>query len=147
MDHTSPQIRDQFTRAHNHWATGNFDEFMQLMHEDILYVVNVDGLQVPYAMSAVGREDVRFRLDLLLKTFVVTRFQILSLYPEQECITSHVHGTYNHKATGEVLDIKVRFRARFDQNLMFVRLEEIHDALYIEAFERFVFFIESTQTG
>ncbi len=147
MDHTSPRIRDLFLRAHELWGTGRFAEFMQIMHEDILYIVNVDGQQVPYAMSAVGREDLRDRLELLLRTFNVTHFELLGVYAEPEYITSHVHGIYHHKATGEILDIKVRFRAWFDAEKKITRLEEIHDARYIEAFERFVYFIENAATS
>jgi len=142
MDHTSPEIRELFMRAHELWGTGRFDDFMQMMHEDILYIVNVDGQQVPYAMSAVGREDLRDRFELLLRTFNVTHFELLGVYPEPEHITSLVHGIYHHKATGEILDIKVRFRAWFIHDKIITRLEEIHDARYIEAFERFVYFIE-----
>lgn len=94
-------------------------------------------------MSAVGREDLRDRFELLLRTFNVTHFELLGVYPEPEHITSLVHGIYHHKATGEILDIKVRFRAWFNHDKIITRLEEIHDARYIEAFERFVFFIES----
>lgn len=147
MDHTSPEIRDLFRRAHELWANGRFVDFMQMMTEDILYIVNVDGQQVPYAMSAVGREDLRFRLELLLRTFDVTHFELLNIYPEREHITSHVHGIYHHKATGEILDIKVRFRGWFNHDKIITRLEEIHDARYIEAFERFVYFIESAASA
>jgi hypothetical protein len=143
VDHTSPEIRDLFLRGHELWGTGSFADFIQMMHEDILYIVNVDGQQVPYAMSAVGREDLRDRFELLLRTFNVTHFELLSIYPEIQHITSHVHGIYHHKATREILDVKVRFRAWFDTDRMITRLEEIHDARYVEAFERFVFFIES----
>lgn len=143
MDHTSLEIRDLFLRGHELWGTGRFDDFMQMMHEDILYIVNVDGQQVPYAMSAVGRHDLRDRFELLLRTFNVTHFELLGIHPEPEHITSQVHGIYQHKATGEILDVKVRFRAWINSDRMFTRLEEIHDARYVEAFERFVFFIET----
>ena len=39
---------------------------------------------------------------------------------------------------GEVLDIKVRFHGWVENGLL-KRVEEIHDARYIEAYERFVF--------
>lgn len=146
MDHTSNEVRNLFLRAHREWETGRFDQFMRLMHEDIIYIVNVDGQQVPYAMSAVGREDVRDRLALLLATFVVTKFEVLSLFPEPAHITSLVHGVYKHKATGEILDIKVRFRAWYSEKQI-LRIEEIHDARYVEAFERFVFFIQSASNS
>ena len=147
MDHTTPEIRANFVKAHELWAAGKFTAFMDLMHEDITYIVNVDGQQVPYAMSAVGREDLRDRLQLLLDTFDVTQFKILEIYPASDGITSLVHGIYRHKATTEILDIRVRFCARYDAAGKIAQMEEIHDARYIEAFERFVFFIANAASG
>ncbi len=143
MDHASLEVRDLYLRAHKLWQAGDLDGFLQMMDPDILYIVNVDGQQVPYAMSAVGRSDLQDRLQLLLDTFDVTRFEVLNIYPEQAHVTTMVHGVYRHKATGEILDIKVRFRGWFTPAGLLSRIEEIHDARYIEAFERFVFFIET----
>lgn len=143
MDHTSDRIRNLFVEAHQAWATGRFEELLRFLHEDVTYIVNVDGQQVPYAMSAVGREDVRDRLQLLLDVFDVTRFELLNVFPERAHITSLVHGVYRHRATGEILDIKVRFRAQYSLGGDIVLIEEIHDDRYIEAFERFVFFIQN----
>ncbi len=138
----SAEERSPFVRAHHAWEAGDFELFMSFIAEDILYTVNVDGLQVPYAMSAVGKEDVRGRLQLLLDTFTVTRFTIERLVHEAESSRSTVHGVYRHKGTGEILDIKVRFRGWVEGGLL-VRLGETHDAKYIEAFERFVFFMQN----
>ena len=43
---------------------------------------------------------------------------------------------------GQVLDVTLRFRG-WVENGVLTRMEEIHDARYIEAFERFVLFMES----
>lgn len=138
--------RSAFLKGHLAWAAGDFDGFMALIADDILYTVNVDGLQVPYAMSAVGKDDVRFRLQLLLDTFDVTRFAVEALVHEADASRSRVHGVYRHKKTGEILDIKVRFRGVVSDGLL-IRLEETHDARYIEAFERFVFYMETAAAG
>lgn len=132
--------------AHLAWAAGDFTHFMSLIDEDIIYIVNVDGMQVPYAMSAVGREDVRYRLQMLLDTFVVETFEIEQLVHEAEVTRTRVHGVYRHKKTGEILDIKLRFRGWVRDGLL-VRIEEMHDARYIEAFERFVFFMQQAAEG
>src|SRR5262249_29615157 len=68
--------RSAFERAHLAWEAGDFDGFLDLLDDNILYIVNVDGMQVPYAMSAVGKTDVQDRLQLLLDTFDVTTFAI-----------------------------------------------------------------------
>jgi ketosteroid isomerase-like protein len=129
--------RSAFHRAHLAWADGNFEHFMSLLDDDIVYAVNVDGHQVPYASSAVGKDEVAGRLRLLLDTFLVQAFVVESLVHEDECSRSMVLGYYKHKKTGERLDIKVRFVGWVRDGLI-VRLEEYHDAAYIHAFERFV---------
>lgn len=129
--------RSAFYRAHIAWGANDFDGFMSLIAEDIIYLVNVDGLAVPYASSAVGKEDVRQRMELLLDTFVVDAFAIRSLVHEAEFSRSLVRGDYTHKATGERLNITLRFRGWVGNGLI-TRLEEYHDAPYIEAFQRFV---------
>ena len=141
-----PSSRDEqrapFLQAHHAWARGDFAAFMAFIDEDITYIVNVDGMQVPYAMSAVGKADVAFRLQLLLDTFEVKTFAVENLVHEAESSRSLVLGVYRHKNPDEILDIRVRFRGWVTDGLL-TRLEETHDARYIEAFERFVFFMET----
>ena len=103
---------------------------MKLLHDDIIYLVNVDGQQVPYAMSAVGKTDVQDRLQLLLDTFVVTKFAAEWIVHEDGSSRSLVHGVYLHKRTGEILDVKVRFRAWIVDGLI-TRMEEMHDARFV----------------
>lgn len=138
--------QDVFERAHLAWEAGDFARFLSYLHDDILYVVNVDGMQVPYAMSAVGKADVEDRLQLLLDTFEVTKFKIEHIVHEQEASRSLVHGVYRHRETGEVLDIRVRFRGWAKDDRL-VRIEEIHDGRFIEAFERYVFHMQNAAQG
>ena len=126
-----------FRRLHLAWAAGDFTDFMSLLAEDIVYTVNVDGYEVPYASSAVGKEDVRCRLRLLLDTFIVAAFHMQALRHEAEFSRSVVLGRYVHRQTGEILEVRVRFRAWVKDNLI-TRMEEIHDAAYVVAFQRFV---------
>jgi ketosteroid isomerase-like protein len=132
--------------AHRAWEAGDFDRFMSFIAEDILYLVNVDGQSVPYAMSAVGKTDVADRLQLLLDTFDVTTFAVETVVHEACSTRTRVHGVYRHKKTGEVLDIRVRFRCWVEEGLL-VRIEETHDARYVEAFERFVFHMQIAASG
>lgn len=127
--------------AHLAWEAGDFDLFMSYIAEDIIYIVNVDGIQVPYAMSAVGKSDVAQRLQLLLYTFDVATFDVQHIAHEAESTRTRVHGVYRHKKTGEVLDIHLRFRGWVTNGLL-TRIEETLDARYIEAFERFVFHMQ-----
>ena len=138
--------RSAFVRAHQAWEAGDLDSFLSLLADDITYIVNVDGMQVPYAMSAVGKTDVQDRLQLILDTFVVTKFTPESIVHVADHSRSVVHGIYRHKATGEILDIKLRFRAWVEDGLV-TRMEEILDGRYIEAYERFVFHVQNTVQG
>lgn len=137
---TSRAERSVVVLAHELWAKGDLDGFVALLAENIVYEVNVDG--VPYAASANGREVVRARLQLLLDTFEVQAFVIEHLVHEETCTRTRVLGFYKHRKTGERLDIKVSFIAHVDGGLI-SRLQEIHDAAYVEAFERFVRHLEA----
>lgn len=138
--------RSVFERAHQAWADGDFEGFMNCVTDDVLYTVNVDGQQVPYAMSAVGRADLQDRLQLLLDTFEVTTFDVERLVHEAEFSRSLVHGVYRHRRTGEILDVKVRFNGWVRDGLL-MHVEEIHDARYVEAYERFVFHMMQAAQG
>lgn len=129
-------------QAHLAWRDGDFARFMSFIAEDIIYIVNVDGMAVPYAMSALGKTDVADRLGLLLDTFDVTTFDIEHLVHEADSTRTRVHGVYRHKKTGEILDVKLRFRGWVANGLL-TRIEETLDAKYIEAFERLVFHLQT----
>jgi ketosteroid isomerase-like protein len=54
-----------------------------------------------------------------------------------------VLGYHVHRKTRERLDVRVRFRVRVRDGLI-VRIDEFLDAAYIEAFQRFVSYLEQT---
>lgn len=138
--------RVAFEQAHIRWAAGNLEGFLDLFTEDILYNVNVDGLAVPYASSALGKEDVRQRLQLLMQTFTVDRFEPEIIVDEGGSWRSVVIAHYTHRKTGEVLKVRVRFRVWFKDGLV-SRMDEYHDAAYVEAFQRFVFHLQNAASG
>lgn len=142
MDHTSEEFLTVFREVHNLMAEGRVDEFVSFMHEDIEYIVNVDGQQVPYVMSALGREDLRDRLNLLFETFDVLDYAVEDIAPEPDRVTTFVRGLYRHKATGQTLDIRFRVRVWCNGDGLSTRIEEIHDAPYLEAFQRFMIYLE-----
>ncbi len=134
---TLDEERVAFHLVHERWAAGDLDGVMQLFHEDVLHLINVDGFAVPYAASSYGKEDLRLRLQLVLDAFYVDKFEIES-YVHEPAFSRAVAITHKtHKKTGERLCERLRFRYWFRQGLI-VRVEENHDAPYIEAFERLV---------
>jgi len=42
-----------FEQAHRDWVSGDFTAFMSRFADDIEWTVNIDGIGVPYASSAV----------------------------------------------------------------------------------------------
>jgi ketosteroid isomerase-like protein len=130
-----------FEQAHQKWIAGDFVAFMGLMHDDIEWIVNIDGTKVPYAASAVGKEDLRWRLQHMMDTFAIASFVIESFEHSGDACHSVVQLRYVHKRTGEPLDIKVRFTG-WAQDGLVVRCEERADAAYVEAYEKFVRFLE-----
>jgi ketosteroid isomerase-like protein len=133
--------RAVFREAHLRWNEGDLEGFLSLLADDVVYTVNVEGID--YAANANGKEEVRVRLQVLLDTFVVNAFVIESLVHEADSSRSVVLGYYRHKKTGERLDIRVRFRGWVKDGLL-TRVAEQHDAAYVEAFERFVRYLQET---
>lgn len=134
---TLDQDRAALSKALLAWKAQDLDALLAYMADDILYIVNVDGLQVPYAMSALGKDDVRGRLELVLATFELQSYSVEKIVHEPDHSRALAHGVYRHRKTGEILDIHLRFCAWIQHGLL-VRVHELHDAAYIEAFERFV---------
>ncbi len=143
---SSPSERAAYEQAHIRWAASDIEGFLELFTEDVLYNVNVDGLAVPYASSALGKEDVRQRLQFLLHVFTVDRFEPEILVEEGDHWRSLVIGHYTHRKTGEVLKVRIRFRVWFRDGLI-SRMDEHHDAAYVEAFQRFVFHLQNAASG
>jgi ketosteroid isomerase-like protein len=135
-----------FEQAHICWAASDLEGFLTLVTDDILYTVNVNALAVPYASSALGKEDLRQRLQLLLDLFTVDHFVPERIVDEGDHLRSVVDACYTHKNTGEVLRVRVRFRVWFRDGMIH-RMDEHHDAAYVEAFQRFVFHMQNATQG
>lgn len=142
----TPAERAHFVNAHIRWSKGDLEGFLDLFTDDLLHTVNVDGLAVPYAASALGKEDLRQRLQLLLHTFTVDKFESESFHDEGDHCRSVVVGHYCHRTTGELLHVKIRFRVWFRDGLI-AHMSEHHDAPYVEAFERLVFHLQNSARG
>lgn len=132
-----------FRRAVRCWSDEDFAGAVALLDDDIIHTVNVDALEIPWASSAEGKPNVTGRLKLIADTFVVNAFIIENLTYERGEIRATVLGYHVHRKTHERLDVKVRFRVRVRDGLI-VRIDETLDAAYIEAFQRFVTYLEQT---
>lgn len=130
-----------FRLAVRYWSEGNFDGVIALLADDIVHNVNVDKLKIPWVSSAAGKADVTARLALIGRTFVVNAFIIENLVCDGEEIRATVLGYHRHRKTGERLDVRVRFRVRVRDGLL-SRIDEFLDEAYIDAFQRFVTYLE-----
>jgi ketosteroid isomerase-like protein len=129
-------------RALERWAAGDLEGALAQFSEDILYLVNVDGLAVPFVASSLGKEDLRQRLQLIKATFYEEKFEPESIVYEADHTRALVDIVNRHKVTGERLCVRLRLRYWVQDGLI-VRAEEHLDAQYVEAFQRFVFHMEN----
>jgi len=129
-------------RALTNWGACDLEGTLAQFAEDVLYLINVDGVMVPYASSSLGKEDLRQRLELVLETFDKEVFDIESLVHGEETSRAVVMAHYRHKNLGECLIARLRLRY-WVRNGLIVRVEERRDAQYVEAFQRFILQIEN----
>lgn len=141
-----PNDRAAVHKALERWAAGDLEGALAQFSEDIVYLINVDGLAVPFVSSSLGKEDLRQRLQLLLDTFTVDLFKPDRIVAEGDHYRSVVEASYTHKTTAEVLSVRIRFRVWFRSGLIY-RMDEHHDAAYVEAFQRFVFHMQNAAKG
>ena len=132
-----------FRLAVRHWNDGDLEGVLSLIADDIIHVVNVDALEIPWVSSAEGKLALTARLMLIAATFDINAFIIESLVHEKDDIRATVLVYHTHKKTRERLDIRVRFRVQVKNGLI-VRMDEFLDAAYIDAFNRFVKYLEET---
>lgn len=132
-----------FRRAVRCWSEEDFEGAVALLGDDIVHTVNVDALQIPWVSSAEGKVNVSARLKLIADTFVINAFIIEALAYEAGEIRATVLGYHVHRKTRERLDVRVRFRVRVRDGRI-ARIDEFLDAAYIEAFQRFVTYLEQS---
>jgi len=133
--------RTPVLRALACWAAGDLEGTLAQFSEDVLYLINVDGIAVPYASSSLGKEDLRHRLELVLDLFHKERFECENFLHAPDHTRVVVFAEYKHKNLGERLIARIRLRY-WVKNGLIVRVEENRDAQYIEAFQRFIVQIE-----
>lgn len=133
-------------RALERWAAGDLEGTLAQFSDDTLYLVNVDGLAVPFASSTLGKEDLRQRLQLVKATFHEERFEPVSIVHELDHTRALVEIENRHKETGERLCVRMRLRYWVEDGRI-VRTEERLDAQYVEAFQRLVFHLQNAAHG
>jgi len=134
--------RCAFEVAHQTWAAGDFAGFLAGLDDDIEWIVHMDGIAMPYVLSSIGKEDLRWRLQHLMTIFHIDRFDVETFVHGTDACRSVVSICYVHRGTGEPLDVKLRFTG-WQAGGVLVRCEERSDAAYVSAYDRFVRFLEA----
>lgn len=132
-----------FRLAVRNWSEQNFEGTVALLADDVVHTVNVDALEIPWVSSAAGKAEVVARLQLIAATFAVDAFVIDSLSYVDGEIRATILVYHMHRKTRERLDTKIRFRVRVKDGRL-LRIDEFLDAAYIDAFQRFVTYIEQS---
>lgn len=128
------------------WAACDLEGTLAQFSEDVLYLINVDGIAVPFAASSLGKEDLRHRLELVLDMFDKEIFECESFLHAPDHTRVVVYAQYKHKSLGERLCVRIRLRYWVKGGLI-VRVEENRDAQYVEAFQRFILQMEHDARG
>jgi ketosteroid isomerase-like protein len=119
------------------WTNRDLEGTLSFMSEDVAHILNLDGTLVPYGASVEGKPALRQKLQLLLDTFEFGALVNEGLRVEGRKATGHYKFIYIHFASGERLSGSFRFVIEQRGGLIF-RMEEYHDAAYVEAFARLV---------
>ena len=119
------------------WTNRDLEGALSFMTEDVVHILNIDGAVVPFAASVEGKPALREKLQFLLDTFEFGALVNDGLRVEGRKATGHYKFIYIHFASGERLSGSFRFITEQRDGLIF-RMEEYHDAAYVEAFVRLV---------
>jgi len=126
-----------FRCAVSAWANRDLDAVMRTMSDDVVHNLNVDGTLVPFAASVTGKAALREKLQLMLDTFEFGAFVTEGLKIDGSVARAQIKIIYIHFGTGERLNVSFRFIVEQRDGLI-VRMDEFHDAAYLEAFVRLV---------
>lgn len=131
--------RAVFEGAAQSWAERDVECTLDYFSDDIVHVVNVDSEQVPYAKSGVGKVALRERLKMILDIFDFGAYITDHLTISGRIARAQMKIIYIHKKTGERLVTNYRLVVE-QRGGRIAKIEEFHDASYLEAFTRFVEF-------
>lgn len=137
IDLIEVKTRELFKKTFSAWANRDLEQALTTLSDDVVHVLNVDGAVAPFAASVAGKSNLREKLQLILDTFDFSAFVTDYLVVEQNVARARMKIIFDHKATGERLKTNFSFVVT-QRNDQIVRIEEHHDAAYVEAFARLI---------
>ena len=129
------RTKDLYHAAFGAWARRNLEEALSYVSDDIHHILNVDGSIAPFAASTSSKVELRQRLELLLNMFDFGALVTDDLIVRGREARARMKIVYIHKPAEERLITTFRIIAHQRKGL-FYRIEQYHDAAYIEAFAR-----------
>jgi len=131
------ETRRVFQGAVSAWANRDLDLAMSFMSDEVVHILNVDGEVAPFAASTNGKAALRTKLQLLLDTFDFGALVTDHLKIDGAVARAGIKIIYIHIGSGERLNVRFRFIVEQHHGLI-VRMDEFHDAAYLESFVRLV---------
>lgn len=136
-DNSDDPVRTAIERSLHAWARRDLEGALEPVSASVVHSLNLDTSLAPYVASAVGKDEVRRKLQMILDAFDFERFEIVALATEPSRGRADVEFRFRHKATGDVLQSRCRFMYRLREGKI-VLIEEAHDARIVESFLRMV---------
>ena len=122
-----PEVVAGFNRA---WGAGDIDAAMACVADD-----GVFRLRLPNDMTAQGREAIAAALQGAREDFEPILYRPFSLVTAGDIVRFQVEFMYRHRASGEVLNGRLRMVMRVEDGAI-VRADEFHDGAKVQAFLR-----------
>jgi len=119
------------------WTHRDLDAALSFMTEDVVHILNIDGTIAPYFASVEGKPALRKKLQLLCDTFEFHAVTNDSLRGDDGRAAASFKFNYRHIPSRQRLTGRFRF-VIYLRDGMICRIDEIHDAAYVEAFIRLV---------
>ena len=122
-----PEVVAGFNRA---WGAGDIEAAMACVADD-----GVFRLRLPNDMTAQGREAIAAALQGAREDFEPILYRPFSLVTAGDIVRFQVEFMYRHRASGEVLNGRLRMVMRVEDGAI-VRADEFHDGAKVQAFLR-----------
>lgn len=130
----SRAVVDEFLR---NWLAQDIEGTVATGAEDIVFALHISNDALPFGGETHGRDACRSLLYTILADFDYLRYEPVVLGEEDGVVRVQVSFHYHHRRTGENLIGTKRLVFKVRDGLI-VRLDEYHDAGFVEAFMRLV---------
>jgi len=117
------------------WGVQDVEWTLEHLHEDIVYEMHVDAVELPFFRVTRGKEACRDALFAILRDFDYLKYEPTINSVKGSLVRASIAFRYRHRATGEELEGSRRLVFKLKDGLI-VRIDGYHDAKLFEAFMR-----------